>query len=631
MPVCADGLNLNFGPGMPRNLDLRQELGKSLKKRYGCHLRKGIYSKTGDRSVMSLALRVTHAAETCSEHDLVAAVRRGDDRAFEELYARYAARIHTYIRGFVNDHARAEDIVQEVFISALRRLRQTERPIHFKPWIYEIAKNACIDDFRRVKRAKEVPLDPEPGAGEFVSLHALGPSPEGAIESKQRLTDLRGAFRGLSESHHRILVLRELEGLSYNQIGDRMGMTKPVVESTLFRARRRLGEEFEELESGRRCAKVQTVIDCCEQRPIRSLGLRERRQVVRHLSHCEACQRQARMAGIDESSYRAVSFAAKVALLPLPWLGRGAAEGGNPSLAGSVNSAVGCLDPAQASHGVGRIVAAIALIAAGAGTGGGLVAGPLSGGGNAPHHGGAVLTSPATDHSVGAASQSLAGFLFGPAIGHSQTARGRQLSTGSSSTQGGAGQTAFGPSRGALALPGAAAGASGRSGSRSSASHPSASGRSASGALPKRPAGPAVTLHAPRATSHPGKGQQLGQALANGAGAVPGVTDHGMQFVGGTLGGVSIGAGALASGVSGLGGSAVSGVGNTVNQTAGNALSGGSGTGGSGTGDSTGGSGTSDSTGGGGSTPDLIGGASQPVTSAAQTLGAAVGSLGGLG
>ena len=49
----------------------------------------------------------------------------------------------------VHDHGRAEDITQEVFMSALRRMRETDRPIAFKPWIYEIAKNACIDAFRR--------------------------------------------------------------------------------------------------------------------------------------------------------------------------------------------------------------------------------------------------------------------------------------------------------------------------------------------------------------------------------------------------------------------------------------------------------------------------------------------------
>src|SRR5204863_2027664 len=78
-----------------------------------------------------------------TDHDLVQAVRAGDDHAFERLYQRYHRRISAYIFGMVHDHGRAEDLTQEVFVNALRRMRATDRPIVFKPWVYEIAKNAC--------------------------------------------------------------------------------------------------------------------------------------------------------------------------------------------------------------------------------------------------------------------------------------------------------------------------------------------------------------------------------------------------------------------------------------------------------------------------------------------------------
>ena len=106
------------------------------------------------------------APEGGTDHELVAAVRRGDDRAFERLYSRYQRRISAYVFGMVKDHGRAEDITQEVFISALRRMRETERPINFKPWVYEIAKNACIDQFRRSRRTEEVSFDAGEGLGE---------------------------------------------------------------------------------------------------------------------------------------------------------------------------------------------------------------------------------------------------------------------------------------------------------------------------------------------------------------------------------------------------------------------------------------------------------------------------------
>jgi RNA polymerase sigma factor (sigma-70 family) len=232
-----------------------------------------------------------------SDDDLVIAVRRGEDSAFEQLFARYRTRIWTYSSRILGDADRAEDVTQEVFISVLRRLRNTERPIAFKPWVYQIAKNACIDELRRARRTQEVSFDLE-SDGEDGSelLFPTAPGPDVAIESKQRLEDLQGAFRGVSDLHRRMLVLRELEGLSYDEIGTRLGMSRPVVESTLFRARRRLAEEYEELISGRRCERTRAVIDAWEGRKLRRLGVRETRQVSRHLSHCRPCRRHAVLA-----------------------------------------------------------------------------------------------------------------------------------------------------------------------------------------------------------------------------------------------------------------------------------------------------------------------------------------------
>src|SRR3954462_11548033 len=124
-----------------------------------------------------------------SDADLVAAVRRGDDRAFEELYGRYNRRISSYIFGMVKDHARAEDLTQDVFVSALRRMRDTDRPIAFKPWVYEIAKNACIDQFRRARRTEEVSYDADEGMGaaDYGRLTAPDATPDIAIERRQDL------------------------------------------------------------------------------------------------------------------------------------------------------------------------------------------------------------------------------------------------------------------------------------------------------------------------------------------------------------------------------------------------------------------------------------------------------------
>ena len=254
-------------------------------------------------------------------------MRRGDDRAFEALYERYHRRIHAYVYGMVKDHQRAEDVTQEVFVSALRRMRATERPIAFKPWVYEIAKNACIDQFRRSRRAEEVSFDADEGLApsDYGRLVSPEPVPDAALAAKQQLDHLVGAFGGLSEAHHQILVLRELEGLSYREIGERMGMSRPAVESTLFRARRRLSEEYDELASGERCLRIQSIIATAT---TGRLGARDTRRLARHVAHCQPCRRQAVAAGVDaalvaRNPLRTRAAEKVAALFPFPLLLRG--------------------------------------------------------------------------------------------------------------------------------------------------------------------------------------------------------------------------------------------------------------------------------------------------------------------
>ena len=302
------------------------------------------------------------------DHRLVAAVRRGDDRAFELLYERYHRRIHAYVMGMVKDHGRAEDITQEVFVSALRRMRETERPIAFKPWIYEIAKNACIDQFRRSRRAQEVSLQADEGlhASDYGKLVGSEPTPDAAVAAKQDLDNLCGAFVGLSDTHHEILVMRELEGLSYREIGERLGMSRPAVESTLFRARRRLSEEYDDLSTGARCRRVQGLIETAASS---RLGTREERRLSRHVAHCQPCRREALAAGLDESILTHVPLprraARKIAgLLPFPLLGR--SRGGD----GPGWTAQLPMLSDQLSGGWGKLAAAAAVVVAGVGASG---------------------------------------------------------------------------------------------------------------------------------------------------------------------------------------------------------------------------------------------------------------------
>jgi RNA polymerase sigma factor (sigma-70 family) len=526
-------------------------------------------------------------------------VRRGDDRAFEELYSRYRRRIAAYVLGMVGDHGRAEDLTQEVFISALRRMRDSERPIAFKAWIYEIAKNACIDEFRRTRRAQEVPLDTddETSAGER-GLLSRAPTPDVAVESRQQLTDLRGAFRGLSESHHKILVLRELEGLSYTEIGERMGMSRPVVESTLFRARRRLSEEYEELVSGRRCEHVQTVITARSARRGRALGIREQRLLARHLAHCQPCRRQAHLAGFDDSALQPTGLIGKIAvLLPfplLPWR-RGAKNNAAASAPSHRLDALHSMQtistyagPSSPFSGLGRAAAAAAtLVIAGAG-GGAIVAGV--GSHSSASHGpaqsspgasvGGSASGSSSSSSAGAASR---GSSAGAASG---TGPAKGAGAGSSAANGAGGSTSIAttasgrPAVGA-AVPGTLSGAGPRGGKADPAAQaasdpaaPGAAGSSSSSGSSGGTGSTAPVLTLPTPTSLPG----LPGAGALPTVAVPQPSSLGLPKPGALLGKV-LGSVPGVGAVAGLGGGSGSSGGSSSSTGSGSSTNSGSGTG----------------------------------------------------
>ena len=219
------------------------------------------------------------AATEVADDQLVAAVREGSEEAFEVLYRRYRPRIVAYVRGMVGDHARAEDIAQEAFMSALRGLRASSQEIAFRPWMYEIAKNACIDHLRRARRGTEVSIDSDdfsPQEEGRISQSVSGTDAE--VARRKELESLQMAFGDLPESQHQILVMRELEGLSYDRIGSRMGLSRGAVESQLFRARRTLRDGFDEIDTGERCVRMRVTMEAAAD-GLRT-GMRERRRLT---------------------------------------------------------------------------------------------------------------------------------------------------------------------------------------------------------------------------------------------------------------------------------------------------------------------------------------------------------------
>ena len=313
---------------------------------------------------------IATAGTEAADADLVAAVRDGDDCAFEELYRRYHARITSFVCHMLRDEARCEDVAQEAFMSALRRMRATDCEINFKPWIYQIARNAAIDSYRRNSHAVEVSMDADDGlrASDRTRLIGLDGGPDSALVTKERLTHLQGAFDELSDVHTRVLVMRELEGMSYREIGQRLDLTRPAVESALFRARRRLENEYTELSEGRRCeAMRQTMMRMAAGTHKGS----EEHRLARHARRCHDCRRRAREMGIEPLSTLGTLRQKAAALLPLPWLFRRGGDGG--TITGLFSTGA---NAAPLAERAAALVAAAALVGAGgAALGGGALRG----------------------------------------------------------------------------------------------------------------------------------------------------------------------------------------------------------------------------------------------------------------
>jgi hypothetical protein len=165
-----------------------------------------------------------------------------------------------------------------------------------------------------------------------------------------------------------VLVMRELEGMSYREIGKRLDLTRPAVESALFRARRRLENEYTELSEGRRCeAMRQTMMRMAAGTHKGS----EEHRLARHARRCHDCRRRAREMGIEPLTTLGTLRQKAAALLPIPWLFRRSGDGG--TITGLFSTGA---NAAPLAERAAALVAAVALVGAGgAALGGGALRG----------------------------------------------------------------------------------------------------------------------------------------------------------------------------------------------------------------------------------------------------------------
>lgn len=163
---------------------------------------------------------------------LVDLVRDGYDAAFEEIVRRYRRPLDRFATAIVG--GRSEDVTQDAFSKALLALRGSEAEIELRPWLYRIVRNTALNDLRDRGPAAEELLEALPGAR----------SAAAEAETRQELRELMERLRALPEPQRAALVMRELEGLSHEEIAAALGVSGGAARQAIYRARAALREGF---------------------------------------------------------------------------------------------------------------------------------------------------------------------------------------------------------------------------------------------------------------------------------------------------------------------------------------------------------------------------------------------------
>lgn len=173
---------------------------------------------------------------------IVRKVLQGDVNAFEKLVTEYEKAVYAIAQRMTGNTEDAADMTQETFIKAYNSLSSFRGDSKFSVWLYRIANNVCLDFLRSKSRRPTVSLSTEDDDGEETQLDIAdeSQSPELLLESSLTRDAVRRGLDSLPPDYKQILLLREIQGLSYEEIAAALGIESGTVKSRIFRARKRL-------------------------------------------------------------------------------------------------------------------------------------------------------------------------------------------------------------------------------------------------------------------------------------------------------------------------------------------------------------------------------------------------------
>jgi RNA polymerase sigma-70 factor (ECF subfamily) len=190
----------------------------------------------------------SRAVENASDHELLAAIRDGDEAAFQELVRRYRNPITNFVYRMLDDYERSVELSQETFIRVYTSASRYQANYSFSTYIYRIAANLAISEMRRRKRRRVVSLftHPTEEGGEPVQIDPADTRPlqDEALIDRERRQAVSRAITSLPEKYRTAIVLRDVEGLSYDRIADVLKLSEGTVKSRINRARNLLKEKL---------------------------------------------------------------------------------------------------------------------------------------------------------------------------------------------------------------------------------------------------------------------------------------------------------------------------------------------------------------------------------------------------